>query len=208
MTLGSPSLPCPAGLLVVSTRVGGVPEVLPDDMLLLAEPSPEGVVHAMGEAVRRVQAGRRDVWAQHAAVRDMYSWQAIAQRTECVYQAVLRDCSCGGCGAGASTAQAGAAAGSGQRSRGSSGGPAGASGCGACVPRDDGMVNRLRRYHKCGTWFGKICCCVAGERQRRGHERMKQRPCSQRAVRLPGCRQPCRPGPHRPLQRLGTHDVS
>lgn len=31
-----------AGLLVVSTRVGGVPEVLPGDMLLLAEPSPEG----------------------------------------------------------------------------------------------------------------------------------------------------------------------
>ncbi|KAL4443031.1 hypothetical protein ABPG77_008522 [Micractinium sp. CCAP 211/92] len=105
-----------AGLLVVSTRVGGVPEVLPEDMLLLAEPSPEGVVDAMDAAVERVGAGGRDAWAQHAVVRDMYSWQAIAQRTERVYQAVLRG--------------------------------------------DDGIVGRLRRYHKCGAWFGKICCCV------------------------------------------------
>lgn len=25
------------------------------------------------------------------------------------------------------------------------------------------MSARLARYHKCGSWFGKICCCVAGE---------------------------------------------
>ena len=30
------------GLLVVSTKVGGVPEVLPDDLILLAEPTTEG----------------------------------------------------------------------------------------------------------------------------------------------------------------------
>lgn len=86
-------LPCTphAGLLVVSTRVGGVPEVLPPDMLLLADPSPEGLVDAVGEALERVAWGGRDAWEQHAAVRDMYSWQSIAARTEAVYRAVLRD---------------------------------------------------------------------------------------------------------------------
>ena len=23
------------------------------------------------------------------------------------------------------------------------------------------MAGRLRRYYKCGRWFGKLCCCVA-----------------------------------------------
>ena len=116
-----------AGLLVVSTRVGGVPEVLPADMLLLAEPSPEGLVGAVGAALLRVGAGGADPWEQHAAVRSMYSWQSIAQRTERVYRGVLRE------------ARHDSAAGS----------------CG-------GMVARLRRYHKCGKWFGKICCCITG----------------------------------------------
>jgi hypothetical protein len=35
---------CSTGLLVVSTQVGGVPEVLPEDMLVLAEPSPDGLI--------------------------------------------------------------------------------------------------------------------------------------------------------------------
>lgn len=41
-----PLLPT-AGLLVVSTRVGGVPEVLPSDILLLAEPSCDGILEVM-----------------------------------------------------------------------------------------------------------------------------------------------------------------
>ena len=27
--------------------------------------------------------------------------------------------------------------------------------------RDDTWAGRLARYHKCGKWFGKLCCCVA-----------------------------------------------
>jgi phosphatidylinositol glycan class A protein len=104
--------------------VGGVPEVLPDNMLLLAEPSPDGLVAAVGQALERVRQHPADPWQQHAAVRDMYSWQSIARRTEHVYWQVLR-------GGG----------------------------------RDDSMVGRLRRYHKCGKWFGKICCCITGEQE-------------------------------------------
>ncbi|KAI3436712.1 hypothetical protein D9Q98_006127 [Chlorella vulgaris] len=108
-----------AGLLVVSTRVGGVPEVLPADMLLLAEPSPDGLIAAVSVALDRVQQCSADPWLQHAAVREMYSWQSIAQRTERVYRQVLHG-----------------------------------------DARDDSMVGRLRRYHQCGKWFGKICCCI------------------------------------------------
>nr|CAB3453384.1 unnamed protein product [Digitaria exilis] len=39
------------GLLTVSTRVGGVPEVLPDDMIVLAEPAPEDMVRAVKKAI-------------------------------------------------------------------------------------------------------------------------------------------------------------
>lgn len=31
----------------------------------------------------------------------------------------------------------------------------------AASRRDDSMAGRLRRYHRCGAWFGKICCGVA-----------------------------------------------
>ncbi|TQD87538.1 hypothetical protein C1H46_026955 [Malus baccata] len=39
------------GLLTVSTRVGGVPEVLPDDMVVLAKPDPSDMVHAIEKAI-------------------------------------------------------------------------------------------------------------------------------------------------------------
>ena len=27
--------------------------------------------------------------------------------------------------------------------------------------RDDTLMGRFCRYYQCGSWFGKICCCVA-----------------------------------------------
>ena len=27
--------------------------------------------------------------------------------------------------------------------------------------RDDSLMGRFCRYYQCGSWFGKICCCVA-----------------------------------------------
>lgn len=55
-----------AGLLVVSTHVGGVPEVLPEDMAILTEPSPEGLLEGIEQALWRV--GGVDPWALHAKV--------------------------------------------------------------------------------------------------------------------------------------------
>ncbi|GAB4820808.1 hypothetical protein N2152v2_007854 [Parachlorella kessleri] len=78
-----------AGLLVVSTRVGGVPEVLPEDILILADPSPEGLIEGVRFALRRVH--QVDPWQFHRAVCDMYSWHSIAERTERAYRRALED---------------------------------------------------------------------------------------------------------------------
>ena len=76
------------GLLVVSTRVGGVPEVLPSDILLLANPNPESLVDAIRDALVKV----RDIspWDVHDRVAQMYSWDEVAMRTEAVYERVAR----------------------------------------------------------------------------------------------------------------------
>jgi phosphatidylinositol N-acetylglucosaminyltransferase subunit A len=76
------------GLLVVSTRVGGVPEVLPDDMVELAAPEPDDLVRAVLSALARVN----DVspWQFHERVKTMYNWNYVARRTELVYDRILR----------------------------------------------------------------------------------------------------------------------
>jgi phosphatidylinositol N-acetylglucosaminyltransferase subunit A len=58
-----------AGLLVVSTNVGGVPEVLPRHMCLLATPDPQGLLEAMDDAIAQVHAAPRDRQRQHNEVR-------------------------------------------------------------------------------------------------------------------------------------------
>lgn len=81
-----------AGLLVVSTRVGGVPEVLPSDMLLLADPTPDSLSKTLDLALIRVRHIDRRL--QHKRVAEMYSWWNVAERTEAVYDEIyssLRD---------------------------------------------------------------------------------------------------------------------
>eukprot|EP00850_Spirogloea_muscicola_P022689 SM000307S11686 [mRNA] locus=s307:68156:76880:+ [translate_table: standard] len=74
------------GLLCVSTRVGGVPEVLPPDMLVLAEPAPADIVQAIENAIELLPS--IDPCAMHSRVTEMYSWQDIAERTELVYDRI------------------------------------------------------------------------------------------------------------------------
>jgi phosphatidylinositol glycan class A protein len=74
------------GLLCVSTGVGGVPEVLPEDMLLLAQPEPNSIIAAVEEAIRRVP--RVSPWEMHDNVRRYYSWDWVAERTERVFDRV------------------------------------------------------------------------------------------------------------------------
>lgn len=75
------------GLLAVATAVGGVPEVLPSDMLLLADPTPDSYLDA---ALRACSLARKvSPWDFHRRVAQYYSWDSVAQRTERVYRNVL-----------------------------------------------------------------------------------------------------------------------
>lgn len=102
------------GLYVVATRVGGVPEVLPNNMVAFCAPEVGAVISAVGEAIRRVggsgaetndldgweeyeerrfSRGNEEPWdaqAAHVRVRDLYSWAEVTRRTEDVYDAVMR----------------------------------------------------------------------------------------------------------------------
>lgn len=78
------------GLLVVSTAVGGVPEVLPPDMLTLAVPTVDGICDAVAAALARVPHRREhDRVVQHERVAAMYDWRVVAERTERVYTDTL-----------------------------------------------------------------------------------------------------------------------
>ena len=74
------------GLFVVSTKVGGVPEVLPPSMIKFAEPTVTDLVDAITEAVA---ISRRIVPLEmHERVRTMYNWLNVAHRTEIVYDEI------------------------------------------------------------------------------------------------------------------------
>ncbi|RLN71576.1 hypothetical protein BBJ28_00024904 [Nothophytophthora sp. Chile5] len=75
------------GLFVVSTRVGGVPEVLPPDMVqFAADITPEALAQAVLDAVPRLADISRQQF--HDRVAQMYNWDAVAERTEQVYAQV------------------------------------------------------------------------------------------------------------------------
>ncbi|KAF5187211.1 Phosphatidylinositol n-acetylglucosaminyltransferase gpi3 subunit [Thalictrum thalictroides] len=75
------------GLLTVSTRVGGVPEVLPDDMIVLAEPVPSDMVQAIMKAIQILPS--IDPQMMHLRMKSLYSWHDVARRTEIVYDRAL-----------------------------------------------------------------------------------------------------------------------
>ncbi|RDB30400.1 Phosphatidylinositol N-acetylglucosaminyltransferase subunit A [Hypsizygus marmoreus] len=79
-----------AGLYVVSTRVGGVPEILPKDMISFAAPDEDDVFRAMSEAINIVKAGKHEALKAHERVKTFYNWEDVATRTEKVYDAVIK----------------------------------------------------------------------------------------------------------------------
>uniref|UniRef100_A0A1I7U5J9 phosphatidylinositol N-acetylglucosaminyltransferase n=1 Tax=Caenorhabditis tropicalis TaxID=1561998 RepID=A0A1I7U5J9_9PELO len=85
------------GLHVVSTRVGGVPEVLPvDEFISLEEPVPDDLVDALLSAVDRRERGLlMDPDVRHDAVSKMYNWPEVAERTEIVYKKAVEGRSLG-----------------------------------------------------------------------------------------------------------------
>ncbi|KAJ9090926.1 hypothetical protein QFC19_009352 [Naganishia cerealis] len=78
-----------AGLFIVSTKVGGVPEILPQDMIEFARPHADDVIAALINAIGIIRSGKHDPITAHERLKDMYSWSEVTQRTERVYDHVM-----------------------------------------------------------------------------------------------------------------------
>lgn len=128
------------GLMVVATRVGGVPEVLPGNMTVFVLPEVEDVVRGVTEAVGvlTTKAVRRDRF--HDQVKMMYSWADIARRTERVYDLIT----------GSPSAQ------DNSEYYDSEWEYYGQS----ATTQSFALIDRLKRYFGCGIWAGKLFVLV------------------------------------------------
>ncbi|KAL2014850.1 hypothetical protein VTN00DRAFT_2375 [Thermoascus crustaceus] len=128
------------GLYVVCTRVGGIPEVLPQHMTTFAKPEEDDLVAATGKAIAALRSNKVRTDRFHDQVRMMYSWTDVARRTERVYNGI--------CGAISEEEFYGYYPGQGwEASRGRT--------------RSFALIDRLKRYYGCGVWAGKLfCLCV------------------------------------------------
>lgn len=77
------------GLTVVSTKVGGIPEVLPERFIRFVEPEvysiQTGLINAVEEVIARRQPSKQEC---HDFVKKTYDWRNVAQRTEIVYDLI------------------------------------------------------------------------------------------------------------------------
>ena len=75
------------GLAVVSTAVGGIPEVLPKEYIYLVEARVDSILAGLERAVADTVEGRRPCpWGANFWVAGAYSWRRVAERTEAVYR--------------------------------------------------------------------------------------------------------------------------
>ena len=131
------------GLYVVCTRVGGIPEVLPNHMTVFAKPEEDDIVAATEQAIADLRAGKVRTELFHNQVKQMYSWTDVAQRTERVYDGISGALSHDEFYAGAAVGGAWSA------TRGRAG------------VQSFALIERLKRYYGCGIWAGKLfCLCV------------------------------------------------
>jgi phosphatidylinositol glycan class A protein len=84
------------GLFVVSTRVGGVPEILPPDLIHFAECNAADLTEQLAGAIEEYKghhekgtAQHLEPFAMHNRVKAMYNWNSVARRTEKVYDSVM-----------------------------------------------------------------------------------------------------------------------
>ena len=128
------------GLYVVCTRVGGIPEVLPQHMTTFAKPEEDDLVVATSKAIAALRSNKVRTDRFHDQVKMMYSWRDVAQRTERVYQGITGDIS--------PEEFYGYYPGQGWEASGDR-------------VRSFALIDRLKRYYGCGVWAGKLfCLCV------------------------------------------------
>ena len=76
-----------AGLHVVTTCVGGIPEVLPADMVCLARPNADDLIEKLLACIPRLKS--MDARAAHARLAALYDWKTVAVKTEAVYRSAV-----------------------------------------------------------------------------------------------------------------------
>lgn len=130
------------GLYVVCTRVGGIPEVLPQHMTTFAAPEEDEVVQATGRAIAALRSNKVRTERFHDQVKMMYSWTDVAQRTERVYDGIT----------GAISEEEFY----GLRPGGEWSAVRGRAGV-----QSYALIDRLKRYYGCGIWAGKLFCLCA-----------------------------------------------
>lgn len=130
------------GLYVVTTRVGGIPEVLPAHMTTFAKPEEDDLVIATAKAIAALRSGKVKTERFHDQVKMMYSWTDVAQRTERVYNGIT-----GAISEEEFYGQHAITSWSGARGR--------------SDINSYALIDRLKRYYGCGIWAGKLfCLCV------------------------------------------------
>ena len=74
----------------MSTKVGGIPEILPGEMMILAEPSVSDLIEKVQVAIGRHKKGdKKDPMEMHNQIEKMYNWRDVAKRTEIVYNRAM-----------------------------------------------------------------------------------------------------------------------
>lgn len=77
------------GLVVVSTKVGGIPEVLPEDMIHYSSTDALSLYDALLKAIKRIRKTPPDVNEFHNRVSAMYNWTDVAERTNTCYRLAI-----------------------------------------------------------------------------------------------------------------------
>ncbi|KAL3911079.1 MAG: hypothetical protein SGARI_001817 [Bacillariaceae sp.] len=78
------------GLLVVSTNVGGVPEVLEPDMIVLCDPTVNDLTEGVRQAITRQEGSNAvDPIYAHERIERMYSWHRVALQTVQTYDRIF-----------------------------------------------------------------------------------------------------------------------
>ncbi|XP_011687405.1 PREDICTED: N-acetylglucosaminyl-phosphatidylinositol biosynthetic protein isoform X2 [Wasmannia auropunctata] len=79
-------------LQVVSTKVGGIPEVLPPDLIYLVEPTVPALIEGLETAITDYKRGNVGCpFETHRRIGLYYNWFNITRRTEIVYNLVKRE---------------------------------------------------------------------------------------------------------------------
>ncbi|XP_066603552.1 phosphatidylinositol N-acetylglucosaminyltransferase subunit A [Prorops nasuta] len=77
------------GLKVVSTKVGGIPEVLPLDLIYLVEPTVSALVEGLEHAIKDYRKGKVNCpFEVNKRISKYYSWYNVTKRTEIVYNLI------------------------------------------------------------------------------------------------------------------------